>query len=310
MPAALLDGKALAATIEARLRDDAAALAREAGHPPGLAVILVGNDPASEVYVRNKARTAEELGFRSELVRLPADASQGAVLECVARLANDSGIHGLLVQLPLPAHLDAEEIQLAVPPHKDVDGFHPVNAGKLLLGAEDGLVPCTPLGVMAILDAHGVDLRGRHAVVVGRSNIVGKPLALLLLRRHATVTICHSRTADLRAVCREADVLVAAVGVPGLVRGDFVKPGAIVIDVGVNRITDAALADDLLSGQPSRRERFAKNGHALVGDVHFGEASKVAAAITPVPGGVGPLTIAMLLGNTLRAARHARERRT
>lgn len=310
MAAVILDGKALATKIHERVRQEAAELSARAGTPPGLAVILVGENPASEVYVRNKAKSAAELGFRSELLRLPADASRGAVLEAIARFRDDRGIHGMLVQLPLPAHLDAEEMQRAVPPEKDVDGFHPVNAGKLLLGSDDGLVPCTPFGVMALLDEYQIPLAGKHAVVVGRSNIVGKPQAMLLLRRHATVTICHSRTQDLAAVCRQADVLIAAVGVPGLVRGAHVKPGAVVIDVGMNRITDPAAARDLLDGQPGRFARFEKNGHALVGDVHYGEAAAAASAITPVPGGVGPLTVAMLLSNTLLAARRVLDPRS
>jgi methylenetetrahydrofolate dehydrogenase (NADP+)/methenyltetrahydrofolate cyclohydrolase len=209
----------------------------------------------------------------------------------------------MLVQLPLPKQVDPLAVQRAIPPGKDVDGFHPVNAGMLLLGQKGGFVPCTPLGVMALLDEAQVPLEGAEAVVVGRSTIVGKPVAQLLLDRHATVTIAHSRTRGLAEVCRRADVLVAAVGVPGLARGSFVKPGAAVIDVGINRITDPALAEDLLAGQPERLEKFRKNGQALVGDVHFGEAARVAGWITPVPGGVGPLTVALLLRNTLEGAR-------
>lgn len=303
MSATILDGKALAQTIKERLGHEAKLLSEAAGVKPGLAVILVGDDPASQVYVGSKTRSANELGFRSELVRMPEDTTREELMAKVEELAGDDGIHGMLVQLPLPPHLDAEEVQRAIPPEKDVDGFHPENAGKLLLGSDDALVSCTPLGCMAILDEAGIDLKGKEVVIVGRSNIVGKPLFHLMLQRHATVTVCHSRTRDLGAVCRRADVLVAAVGVPGLVRGEHVKEGAVVIDVGINRITDAAQADDLLRGQEKRRARFEKKGHALVGDVHFGEARERASAITPVPGGIGPLTVAMLLSNTLLSAR-------
>jgi methylenetetrahydrofolate dehydrogenase (NADP+)/methenyltetrahydrofolate cyclohydrolase len=303
MSAKILDGKALAQTIKERLGHEAKLLSEATGVRPGLAVILVGDDPASQVYVGSKTRSANELGFRSELVRMAEDTTREALMAKVDELASDPGIHGMLVQLPLPAHIDAEEVQRAIPPQKDVDGFHPVNAGKLLLGSDDALVSCTPLGCMALIDEAGVELKGKEVVIVGRSNIVGKPLFHLMLQRHATVTICHSRTRDLEEVCRRADVLVAAVGVPGLLRGAHVKEGAVVIDVGINRITDAAQADDLLAGQDKRRARFEKKGHALVGDVHYGEAREKASAITPVPGGVGPLTVAMLLSNTLLAAR-------
>jgi methylenetetrahydrofolate dehydrogenase (NADP+)/methenyltetrahydrofolate cyclohydrolase len=255
--------------------------------------------------VRNKESAAQEAGLAGQVVRLPAATSRGEILETVGRLAGDAKVHGLLVQLPLPAHLDPWEIQAAVPPAKDVDGFHPENAGKLLLGRPDGLVPCTPRGVMALLDEAGADLKGAEVVVVGRSNIVGKPVALLLLARHATVALCHSRTRDLAAVCRRADVIVAATGVPGLLRAPHIRPGAIVIDVGVNEIRDIKQAEDLLAGQPERLERFRRTGRALVGDVHFAEGAAVAAAITPVPGGVGPLTVALLLENTVIAARQA-----
>jgi methylenetetrahydrofolate dehydrogenase (NADP+)/methenyltetrahydrofolate cyclohydrolase len=303
--AAILDGKAVASRRLERLAADAASFTGRAGRPPGLAVVLVGEDPASHVYVRNKGRAAEAAGFRSEIVRLPEDASRERVLGEIERLAGDRGIDGMLVQLPLPAGLDPVEVQRAVPPDKDVDGFHPVNAGKLLLGDDDGLAPCTPRGVMALLEEAGTDLSGAEAVIVGRSNIVGKPVSLMLLRRHATVTLCHSRTRDLAAVTRRAEILVAAVGVPGLLRRQHVKPGAVVIDVGISRITEQARAEELLAGQPRRLERFLRKGHTLVGDVHFGEAMEVAAAVTPVPGGIGPLTVAMLLDNTLLAAERA-----
>ncbi len=302
MSARILDGKALARRLLDRLAERVADFSRRAGRPPGLAVVLVGDDPASAVYVRNKEKSAREAGFASLVERLPGDATREEVLATVRRLAASPEVDGMLVQLPLPGHLDEREVLEAIPPEKDVDGFHPVNAGKLLLGQEDGIVACTPRGILALVDEAGLDLRGKRAVVVGRSNIVGKPVALLLLARHATVTICHSRTEDLAAVCREADLLVASVGRPGLVRGEFVREGAVVIDVGINRITDPALAEDLLAGQEKRLARFRKKGHALVGDVHFAEAAERAAAITPVPGGVGPLTVTMLLDNTLLAA--------
>ena len=302
MSATILDGRRVAAAVVDRVRRRAAAFAERHGIRPGLAVVLVGENPASRVYVRNKTRRAEEAGIASQLVELPADVGREELLERIGRLAADPAVHGMLVQLPLPGHLDPREVQRAVPPEKDVDGFHPLNAGKLLLGDDDGLVPCTPLGVMELLDHHGLALEGREAVIVGRSNIVGKPLAHLLLARHATVTVAHSRTRDLEQTCRRADVLVAAVGVPGLIRARHVRPGAIVIDVGINAIEDEAAGRDLLAGQPRRLERFLSKRRALVGDVHFGEVREVAGAITPVPGGVGPLTVALLLDNTVRAA--------
>ncbi len=302
MSATILDGRKVAAAVLERVRDRAAALFERTGVRPGLTVVLVGENPASQVYVRNKTRRAEEAGFVSRLVALPADVTRERLLAAIDELATDRSVHGMLVQLPVPEHLDPREIQRAVPPEKDVDGFHPLNAGRLLLGDDDGLVPCTPLGVIELLDHYGIPLEGRHAVIVGRSNIVGKPLLHLLLARHATVTICHSRTADLEATCRQADVLVAAVGVPGLIRGGHVRPGAVVIDVGINAIEDEAAGRDLLEGQARRLERFLAKGRTLVGDVHFGEVREVAGAVTPVPGGVGPLTVALLLQNTLQAA--------
>jgi methylenetetrahydrofolate dehydrogenase (NADP+)/methenyltetrahydrofolate cyclohydrolase len=304
--AKILDGKQLAERIRGRVAGEAHELAEATGRPPGLAVVLVGEHPASTVYVRNKEKAATEAGFHSVVERLEETATQHQVLDTVGRLAADPAIDGILVQLPLPDGMDPEAVQHAVPPAMDVDGFHPENAGRLLLGRQDGLVACTPRGVLALVDEAGVDLTGREAVVLGRSNIVGKPVSMLLLSRHATVTLCHSRTRDLSEVCRRADVLIASVGVPGLVRGDWVKPGAVVIDVGINRITDPDQAEDLLSGQEKRLARFHKKGHTLVGDVHYGEARESAEWITPVPGGVGPLTVAMLLENTLIAARRRR----
>jgi len=291
--ARIIDGKAAAAAVlaEVKVRADAFRAAR--GRPPGLAVVLVGEDPASQVYVRNKGREAEVAGFRSEQHTLPVTTSEADLLALVNRLNADPGIDGILVQLPLPRGIDAETVLLAIDPAKDVDGFHPINVGLLGSGATDrALVPCTPSGCLILVESVlGPSLAGKHAVVVGRSNIVGKPVAQLLLQRDATVTIAHSRTADLAALCRQADVLVAAVGRPEMVRGDWVKPGAVVIDVGVNRIP-----------APERGEGKTR----LVGDVAYAEAAAVASAITPVPGGVGPMTIALLMANTVTAA-HLRE---
>lgn len=278
MAARILDGKSLAAQVRAAVKRDVEALAQR-GIRPGLAVVLAGDNPASRVYVRNKVRACEETGVRSELYELPANASQEAVLERVLALNDDVDIHGILVQLPLPKHVDAQKVLEAIAPAKDVDGFHAANLGALVAG-HPRMVPCTPAGVMRLLEHGNVPIAGAHAVVIGRSNIVGKPLALLLLQKDATVTICHSKSRDLENLARSADILVAAVGRAKLVTGRMVKPGACVIDVGVNRLSDGSLA----------------------GDVDFASASEVAGAITPVPGGVGPMTIAMLLENCLRAA--------
>lgn len=278
MSASLLDGKALAATVRAAVKQSVAALAAR-GVRPGLAVILAGHDPASRVYVRNKVRACEETGVRSELHELPPEISEQALLERIGALNADPAVHGILVQLPLPRGINAARVLAAVSPAKDVDGFHTENLGALLAG-EPRLVPCTPAGVMRLLDHAGVPLAGRHAVVIGRSNIVGKPLALLLLQRDCTVTICHSKTTDMSTITRQADVLVAAVGRAKLVGPDMVKPGACVIDVGVNRLPDGSLC----------------------GDVDFERVRQVAGWITPVPGGVGPMTVAMLVENCVRAA--------
>ena len=288
MTAKLIDGKQIAAEIRSEVK--AAVSARqEQGLPvPGLATVLVGEDPASKVYVRNKQKACAEVGIASFGYNLPAEASQQEVEDLVRQLNADPAVNGILVQLPLPRHLDEEAVLSTIDLHKDVDGFHPVNIGKLAQkGREPLFVPCTPAGIMVLLEKAGAQLEGANAVVLGRSNIVGMPVALLLVRANATVTICHSRTRDLPAVVRQADVLVAAIGKPEMVRGDWIKPGAIIIDVGINRIAD-----------PN-----APKGSRLVGDVAFEEALQVAGAITPVPGGVGPMTIAMLLRNTL----HARE---
>jgi methylenetetrahydrofolate dehydrogenase (NADP+) / methenyltetrahydrofolate cyclohydrolase len=278
MSAKIIDGKSLAASTRAALKDRLAALAAR-GTRPGLAAVLVGDDPASRVYVRNKARACEETGLHSEVHELPAGASEAELLQRVARLNADPNIHGIVVQLPLPRHLDANRALAAISPAKDVDGFHAQNLGALLQGRE-GFVPGTPAGVMRLLELTGVPLAGARATIVGRSTIVGKPLALLLLQKDATVTICHSKTRDLAAATRAADILVAAVGKAKLVTADMVKPGACVIDVGINRLANGKLA----------------------GDVDFDAAKEVAGSITPVPGGVGPMTIAMLIANTVQSA--------
>jgi methylenetetrahydrofolate dehydrogenase (NADP+) / methenyltetrahydrofolate cyclohydrolase len=279
MAARVIDGKAVAAAVRERVKVDVAAYKEEAGRVPGLATVLVGEDPASEVYVGMKRRNTEEVGMRSIHHEPETSIREQELLELVRELNEDDEVDGILVQLPLPAHIDEGAIVAAIDPRKDVDGLTPVNAGLLAHGTP-GLVPCTPAGVMELLRHEGVELEGAEAVVVGRSKLVGVPVARLLLRANATVTICHSRSRDLDATCRRADVLVAAVGVPRLLGKEAVKPGAVVIDVGVNRLEEG-----------------------LVGDVDYGAAAEVAAAITPVPGGVGPMTIAMLLSNTLQAAR-------
>ena len=280
MAAQLLDGKSLAAQLRAGVKDKVARLAQR-GIRPGLAVILAGEDPASRVYVRNKVRACEETGVRSSLFEYPSSVSQEELLSRITTLNQDSAVHGILVQLPLPRRVDALRVLEAVSPAKDVDGFHDSNLGALLAG-KPGLVPCTPAGVMRLLEHAQVPLAGRRAVVIGRSNIVGKPLSVLLLRKDATVTICHSKTRDIEAIAKEADILVAAIGRAKLVGAAMVKPGACVVDVGVNRLADGTLA----------------------GDVDFHAAKNVAGWITPVPGGVGPMTIAMLLENCLYAAEH------
>ncbi|MDP3371255.1 MAG: bifunctional methylenetetrahydrofolate dehydrogenase/methenyltetrahydrofolate cyclohydrolase [Brevundimonas sp.] len=287
--ATLIDGKAFAAGLVDRVAAASARLESAHGVKPGLAVIIVGEDPASQVYVRNKGETTQRAGMRSDTHRLPAETSQADLLARVAALNADAGIHGILVQLPLPGHIDASAVIGAIDPDKDVDGFHVVNAGRLAVGLP-GLVPCTPLGCLMLLKAELGEMSGLNAVIVGRSNIVGKPMAQLLLGESCTVTIAHSRTRDLPALCRTADILVAAVGRPEMVRGDWIRPGATVIDVGINRV-------------PSRDPAKAAEGKTrLVGDVAFDEAAAVAGRITPVPGGVGPMTIACLLANTYTAA--------
>ena len=288
MTAKIIDGKTVAAGVRRSVGEQVAELRRSQGIQPGLAVVLVGNDPASEVYVGSKARGTVEVGMRSFEHRLPADTSEVDLLALIARLNADDAVDGILVQLPLPKHIDSTRVLQAVDPAKDVDGFHPINVGRVATGA-GGIVPCTPLGSLILIQSLQVPLSGLEALIVGRSNIVGKPMLQLLLAEQCTVTIAHSRTRDLPARCRQADILVAAIGRPQMVRGDWVKPGAIVIDVGINRLPPDA------SGKSK-----------LVGDVAFDEARLVASAITPVPGGVGPMTIACLLRNTLQAARERR----
>ena len=284
MTATLIDGTAIAADIRQKIAARVAELTTATGRKPGLATVLVGEDPASQAYVRMKGKNSLEVGMESFSYKLPATASQEEVEGLVRDLNANSAVNGILVQLPLPKHLDEEAILGAISLEKDVDGFHPVNIGRLVMkGRKPLFIPCTPKGCMVLLERSGVKLEGANAVVLGRSNIVGMPVAALLLHANATVTTCHSRSKDLPGICRAADVLIAAVGRAGMVRGDWIKPGAVVIDVGVNRVDD-----------PSK-----KSGYRLVGDVNFEEAMEVAGMITPVPGGVGPMTIAMLLQNTL-----------
>ncbi|WP_019646865.1 bifunctional methylenetetrahydrofolate dehydrogenase/methenyltetrahydrofolate cyclohydrolase FolD [Novispirillum itersonii] len=282
----LIDGKAFAATLRAQIATDVAALKASHGVQPGLAVVLVGEDPASQIYVRNKAKQTVECGMKSVEHKLSADTPESDLLALIDSLNADPTIHGILVQLPVPKHIDADKIIASIRPDKDVDGFHPMNAGLLATGGK-ALVPCTPLGCSLLLKDRLGDLSGMHAVVIGRSNIVGKPMAQLLLQESCTVTVAHSRTKDLPAVCREADIVVAAVGRPEMVKGDWLKPGAVVIDVGINRVT-----------LPDGKSK-------VVGDVDFASAVAVASAITPVPGGVGPMTIACLLKNTLTACQRS-----
>jgi methylenetetrahydrofolate dehydrogenase (NADP+)/methenyltetrahydrofolate cyclohydrolase len=296
--ARLLDGVATARAIREELREEIAGLSAR-GVRPGLGVLLVGDDAASAVYVRSKARACEELGIHSETRRLSSAVATSDVVTLVEEYNRRPDIHGILVQLPLPGQVETLRVLDALDPEKDVDGFHPENVGRLVQ-KRPRFVPCTPAGIMELLQRHGIGVAGRRAVVVGRSDIVGKPMALLLMHADATVTVCHSKTRELAAVCREADILVAAIGQPGLVRGGHVKPGAVVIDVGMNRVEDGMLARELLPA--SRLSVFDSKGYALVGDVHEPSVAPVASALTPVPGGVGPLTIALLLKNTVRAA--------
>lgn len=298
----ILDGKAVAAEIRAEVAVRVAELTAAGHRKPGLAAVLIGDDPASKVYVGTKTRACEEVGIEGRAVILPGATPAAEVREVIDRLNADDAIDGILIQLPLPAGLPARELLQRVDPAKDVDGFHPLNVGRLWLG-EDGFVPATPRGILELLRRYEVPLAGRRAVVVGRSTIVGKPMAALLLAEHATVTVCHSRTRDLAAVCAGADVLVAAVGQAALIGPDHVKPGAIVVDVGTNRITDRAEVERLFPGDAGRLDTLERRGGTLVGDVDFTRVRGRAAGVTPVPGGVGPLTVALLLVNTLEAAR-------
>jgi methylenetetrahydrofolate dehydrogenase (NADP+)/methenyltetrahydrofolate cyclohydrolase len=298
MTARRLDGAEIARQMREELRDRVAELAAK-GTRPGLGVVLVGDDPGSAYYVRSKTRACDELGLFHETRHLGLGSTTAEVLAAVEHYNRRVEIHGILVQLPLPRQVETQRVLDAVRPEKDVDGLHPENVGRLVQ-KRPRFVPCTPAGIMEMLRRCGVGVAGRRAVVLGRSEIVGKPMALLLMHADATVTVCHSKTADLPSATREADILVAAIGRAGLVRAEHVRPGAVVIDVGTNRVTDPVAARDLLP--PSRLPEFEKKGHALVGDVHAPSVQEVAGALTPVPGGVGPLTIAQLLANTVRAA--------
>jgi len=303
MAAIILDGNKIAAEIKNEVAREIQALTAS-GLRPGLAVILAGDNPASAIYVRNKVKSCEALGIYSETIAPPASVTTEELLEKVEELNRRDDIDGILVQLPLPPQVDAKAVLLAVSPEKDVDGFHPVNVGRLST-QRPGLVPCTPAGIIELLRRSGIEIAGQHAVVVGRSDIVGKPVAMLLLNHHATVTICHSRTRHLPGVCRQADILVVAMGKPGFVTRDFVKPGAIVVDVGMNKISQRSEFDRFFKGDEKREREFAEKGSTLMGDVHP-QVAAVAGALTPVPGGVGPLTIAMLMVNTVKAARARR----
>jgi methylenetetrahydrofolate dehydrogenase (NADP+) / methenyltetrahydrofolate cyclohydrolase len=298
MPATILDGTKIAREIRAEVTAEVRGLAA-AGQRPGLAVILAGHNPASEIYVRGKVRACEEVGIHSEKLDPPESVTTAEMLNLIEHLNRREEIDGILVQLPLPPLVDAKKVLLAVDPAKDVDGFHPMNVG-LLSTQRPGLVPCTPAGILEILKRSNIKIAGREAVVVGRSDIVGKPIAMLLLNANATVTICHSKTYDLPGVCRRADILVAAIGRAGMITREYVKPGATVIDVGMNTVTDRAVFARFFQGNAKREEAFRKKGSTLIGDVHP-EVTEVAGGITPVPGGVGPLTIAMLMFNTLKA---------
>ena len=296
----VLDGVAIAAEIKTEVAGQISALSRK-GVTPGLAVILVGSVAASEIYVRSKVKTCGELGIYSEMRTPPETVTTEELLAMVAELNNRDEIDGILIQLPLPAHVDTKRLLEAVAPEKDVDGFHPVNVGRLQSG-QPGLQPCTPAGVMEMLRRRGISVAGKNAVVIGRSDIVGKPMAMLLLNASATVTICHSKTADLAGITRGADILVAAIGRPGFVTEDMVKQGAVIVDVGINRVTDERKVQEFFGDDAGRAATFARRGSVVVGDVHP-QAFRASSAYTPVPGGVGALTIAMLMSNTVKAAK-------
>ena len=295
MIAKLIDGRLIARQVEEEVAAEIARL----GFSPGLAAVRVGNDPASEIYVRNKAKKAGELGLSGRQIVLPEETSEADLLEVVHQLNQDATVHGILVQLPLPKQIDSRKVIDAIDPAKDVDGFHPTSVGMLHLG-RPAFAPCTPAGVIRLIEATGEAIRGKHAVVIGRSDIVGKPMAALLLQLDATVTICHSKTRNLSGIAREADILVAAIGRPILVTADMIKPGAIVIDVGMNRVESDFAAN--LAHDEEKSRLLAKNGSVLLGDVDFARVKEIAGWITPVPGGVGPMTIAMLMRNTVTAA--------
>jgi methylenetetrahydrofolate dehydrogenase (NADP+)/methenyltetrahydrofolate cyclohydrolase len=304
--AEILDGSRIAEEIKREVADEVAGLEREYGVRPCLAAVRVGDDPASAVYVRNKVRTSEALGLRSEHHALPVETSTTELLELVLQLNERDDVDGILVQLPLPREVDEARVLQAVDPDKDVDGFHPVNVGRLALG-QNALAPCTPAGIIELLERNRIQISGARACVVGRSNIVGRPLAQLLLQRDATVTICHSRTRDLPAVTREADILIAAIGRPAFIRAEHIKRGATVIDVGINKVSDEETARSLFGAETEKRLRIIRErGFTLVGDVHPAEADEVAGRRTPVPGGVGLLTVAMLMKNTVAAAKRRR----
>ncbi len=291
MTAELISGTAISKEIKAELKEEVAAFTEKHGFPPHITVILVGDNPASASYVGMKEKTAKKLGMGSETIRLPAETTEEELLELLRKLNKDESVHGVLVQLPLPKHIDDKKVIETIDPVKDVDGFHPINVGRMLVGEKDVLLPCTPHGIQVMLMRSGVETSGAETVIVGRSNIVGKPMAAILVQKadgaNATVTICHTRTKDMGEVTRRADILIVAAGVAEFVKGDMIKPGAVVIDVGSNRVEDASL----------------EKGYKWVGDVAFDEAKEVASKITPVPGGVGPMTIAMLMTNTIQAAR-------
>jgi methylenetetrahydrofolate dehydrogenase (NADP+)/methenyltetrahydrofolate cyclohydrolase len=299
--AQLFDGKAIAARIQEELKPRIAAMNR----PPGIAVVLVGNHAASEIYVRNKIRTCEELGIRHWKLTPPESVSTAQMLDLIARLNADPEVDAILVQMPLPGEVDDQRVLLAIDPAKDADGFHPENAGRLAANLP-GPRPCTPAGVMEMLQREGVEVKGMNAVVVGRSDIVGKPMAMMLLHANATVTVCHSKTRNLESICRQADLLVAAMGRPAFLTRDFIRPGAVVVDVGINRLTLGAEAERLLDGAPEKLRQLHEKGSVIVGDVHPGHAMELASRFTPVPGGVGPLTIAMLMVNTVGLAERRR----
>ena len=304
MAARVLNGNRIRDEILSEVGQDIASLAAQ-GVRPGLAAVLVGDNPASQIYVRNKMRACDKVGIYSDSITPPATATTEELLELIADLNAREDIDGILVQLPLPPQVDAPRVLLEVAPEKDVDGFHPFNMGALVT-KRPGPVPCTPSGLIEILRRSGIPIAGRRAVIMGRSDIVGKPAALLLLHEHATVTVCHSKTQDLPAVAREADILVAAMGRPAMVTREFIRPGATVLDVGINCLTDAAAVESICAGLPKKLDQFRERGSVLVGDVHPKDVAEVAGAYTPVPGGVGPLTIAMLMVNTVEATRRRR----